>query len=112
MLVTGSRSGPAAPVLRELDRRADQIDCIVTGDADGVDRAARKWARLRGVDLLVGRAHWKTLGKRAGPRRNRAMLYACRIDLVLAFPGNHGTRNCVTQAEARRIKVEFVDRAR
>lgn len=49
-------------------------------------------------------AHWSSLGGRAGPERNGRMLDR-RPDLVVAFPGGSGTRNCVYQALERGIEV-------
>lgn len=81
VLVTGSR-GPRrgspgwtdrAGVWSTLDRLAPSG--LIVGDADGVDYCARTWARYRGLGerLQTFDADWDTLGRGAGPIRNREM---------------------------------------
>jgi hypothetical protein len=45
-------------------------------------------------------ADWEKLGRSAGPIRNQAMLDEGRPDLVVAFPGHHGTADMVRRARA------------
>lgn len=82
---------------------------IVTGDASGADQLARHYASAWGIPLLVGVANWTHHGKSAGPKRNMAMVGVCRIDMVLAFPGGAGTKNCVEHARASGVPVVNVE---
>lgn len=66
---------------------------------------AREYAIKVGIPLMVGVAHWKALGRVAGPTRNKAMVDMCNIDLCLAFPGGAGTANCRSLAETAGINV-------
>ena len=96
-------------VLNELNPRR-----IAQGGATGADALVRDWA-LRSGFLLVSAAEachadpndrlcvnylaaWKLYGFKAGPLRNGRMLYRELPDLVVAFPGNKGTADCVRQA--------------
>lgn len=50
-------------------------------------------------------ANWKKFGKAAGPLRNVKMIEEGKPDVVIAFPGGHGTANMVALAEASGIPV-------
>lgn len=78
---------------------------IVTGDASGADMYARHYASSHGIPLLVGHANWTYHGPSAGPKRNKAMVDVCRIDLCLAFPGGRGTKSCCDSAVSAGIMV-------
>jgi hypothetical protein len=79
----------------------------------GTDRLAGMWAESRGVpcrEYPVSDLEWKQLARAAGPVRNRRMLDDFQPDAVIAFPGNKGTRDCVTAAIERGLKVWAVKR--
>lgn len=74
---------------------------IYVGDCPtGADALVREWAEdKQGTDFSIFHADWKTHGKAAGPIRNRIMLDDAGSDaLVIAFPGERGTRDCMMQA--------------
>jgi hypothetical protein len=75
----------------------------------GADRWADEWANERGVGFRRVAARWSALGGQAGPIRNGEML-AMGPDMVLAFPGQAGTWNCIRQARGRGIIVEHAAR--
>lgn len=52
---------------------AGRIETVIEGGAQGIDRAARYWARDAGIRVATVNADWKRYGKAAGPRRNAAM---------------------------------------
>lgn len=84
-------------------------------DLQGADGLAHKWALSRGVTVGPFPAFWDDHGQAAGPIRNGWMLgsaktYAAAQDLdviVVAFPGLHGTADCVKQA--KRYKMQVID---
>jgi hypothetical protein len=90
--------------LGELSRGAGWT-VVIEGGARGADRQAREWALANGLDVQTFEADWHVHGRRAGPIRNQRMLEEGQPDLVVAFPGGHGTANMVRQAEARGILV-------
>src|SRR5688572_20452346 len=82
------------------------ITCIVTGaccDSEGNPRGAdwwaEKWARKRGVRYVGYPAHFRTMGRAAGPIRNGAMFAEEMPDIVLALPGGSGTAGMIKIAE-------------
>jgi len=108
VLVCGGRGfSDCKLVFDTLDRlaKSEVVDCIIEGDAPGVDRMAGAWAKRRRVDLRLFPADWQTYGRAAGPIRNRKMLDEGKPDLVIAFPGGRGTANMVEQAERAGVRV-------
>lgn len=87
-----------------IARQEGGIDLLIHGNAKGVDRMCAGWARSRGVHVASVDALWDTLGSRAGPVRNAAML-RLKPDLVVAFPGRGGTANMVMQTLSNKIRL-------
>jgi hypothetical protein len=117
LLVCGGRaygSGPGeADFLRaELDGIAAKqpILCLIHGGQTGADTLADLWAGEHltpAFSFPVTMADWAEHGRAAGPKRNARMIKEGRPDLVLAFPGNRGTRDMVRQARRAGIPVAF-----
>jgi hypothetical protein len=108
ILVTGGREFSGAAFLnRTLDLlHADQpITELVHGAALGADRLAGNWARSHGVLEIACPAEWARYGRSAGPRRNEAMLADHPPDLVVAFPGDLGSRHMVEIASEAGVTV-------
>lgn len=82
------------------------------GDATGADRLAKEWCEANGVPddpFPVVMSEWRRYGKAAGPIRNARMIAEPPTpDLVVAFPGNDGTADCVRQAREAGIPVLVV----
>jgi hypothetical protein len=109
VLVTGGRDYEDWIVLRStlIAFKADRgIDLVIHGGCtSGADRMAADWCAQRGIPCARVDAHWKTLGRKAGPMRNGWMVKLLAPDVVLAFPGGVGTANCVQQAEDAGIEI-------
>lgn len=86
-----------------------RIGKIVEGDAPGADHCASWYAREKGISLATYAADWKSLGRAAGPVRNRTMLLKERPTLVVAFPGGNGTRDMVNQSIKAGVPVLIID---
>lgn len=89
---------------RTLDEHAAGALIIIHGDARGADQLAGDWARLRGKVIVACPADWNTYGKGAGPIRNQQMLDK-KPDVVVAFPGGHGTQDMVMRALRAGVRV-------
>ena len=81
------------------------ISEVIAGGAAGADTLGASWALKRGIPCRISMADWEKLGRSAGPIRNQAMLDEGRPDLVVAFPGHHGTADIVRRARAAGVKV-------
>jgi hypothetical protein len=72
--------------LTRLNATRGPIECIIDGEARGVDRMAGKWARDHGVLEWGYLPEWHRAGPE-GEARNQLMIAETRPDLVVAFPG-------------------------
>lgn len=83
-----------------------QPDHVVHGDCrTGADAIATEWCRKNGVPFTGYPANWARFKLSAGPRRNGVMIHCSKADMVVAFPGNKGTNDCVKQAEEFGMKI-------
>lgn len=108
VLVCGGRDfEDAALVERVLDSFHKQrgLTGIIEGGARGADTLGRLYGERHGVPVTTFHAEWKRLGRAAGPIRNKRMLDEGKPDLVVAFPGGHGTANMIWQAKADGVEV-------
>jgi len=90
---------------------------VVHGAARGVDREAAAYCKQLGVDVEPHPADWRGRGVAAGPERNRAMLDAGPIDLVLAVKARFdwslergGSENMVALAKAAGVPAYVLQR--
>ena len=112
VVVTGGRD------YRDLDRAWSELawlhDRFVVGRLceggcpTGADKHARAWRSLEGIAGKSYPADWSQ-GPSGGPIRNGVMLAAEVPDLVLAFPGDRGTKDCIRQAVGLGRLVWVVD---
>jgi predicted Rossmann-fold nucleotide-binding protein len=78
---------------------------VIAGGARGADSLAAQWAEHRGIPTEVYMAEWERLGRKAGPIRNQRMLDEGKPDLVIAFPGGHGTAGMMALARKAGVRV-------
>ena len=109
VLVCGGRDEHHADLiestLSHLNATRGPFECLIDGEARGVDRMAGKWARDHGVLEWAYLPEWHRLGPGEGAARNQLMMAEAKPDLVVAFPGGAGTADMVKQARAARIEV-------
>lgn len=109
VLVTGGRRyADRARLFAVLDaiHAERSIDVVIDGACPtGADELAHQWADDRGVEHLPFRADWPRYGPAAGPIRNERMVHEGAPDVVVAFPGGRGTRDCVMRARDAGILV-------
>lgn len=104
VMITGSRvpgDGIGIDVYRELDELHTkyQIRTLLSGGARGVDQIGERWARERGVELVVYKPDYKRY-RRAAPRvRSAKMIGAC--DGVVAFWNGTSKRTGYVLGHAR-----------
>lgn len=95
---------------------------VYVGDCPtGVDNFVRKWCEQRknsnnglvvDFDFAVFDADWDGLGRPAGPIRNAKMCAAAAkagCNILIAFPGNKGTNDCVRHGKSHRMNILRVE---
>ncbi len=85
----------------------EPIGLIVEGGATGADRIAAKWAILHEVPFITY-PYLKSLGRRGGPVRNRAMVHASKPDLAVVCPGGAGTAHCTSVLESHGFPIVYL----
>ena len=85
-----------------LTIRSDFV--IITGGCTGADSHAIEWAKEHGQEYETYYADWKKHKRAAGPIRNRQML-GLGIQLLIAFPGNNGTKDMIDICKKAGVKV-------
>lgn len=84
------------------------VTLVIHGAYHGADTLADQWALSRGIPRDPTPADWDQFKGAAGPMRNRKML-AKNPDLVVAFPGDRGTRDMVRIAKAKGTEVREIE---
>ena len=109
VIVCGGRTyGNRQRVFETLDaiHAETPITALMHGNARGADNLADDWAMGK-CETLTFPPLWEVHGKSAGPKRNQEMLEA-KPDLVVAFPGSHGTADMVRRAKAAGVLVKQI----
>lgn len=116
LIVAGSRSfADEGRLFADLDRllarqmEIDGVEIVCGGCPSGADALAERYARSRGLPLLVFPAQWAAFGRAAGPIRNDAM--AAYGDALVAYwdglsPGTESMIKCARRY-GRRVVVRY-----
>jgi len=109
VLVCGSRKrGSCTHVHNTLNYLAQWFPldtAIVQGGAKCVDYFAKTWAIKNGYCNIQVDANWNYFNSTAGPIRNGWMLKHLKIDLVVAFDGDNGTKDMIRKAKAEGVAI-------
>jgi hypothetical protein len=110
VLVCGSREWTDEDLVLRRLAELPHGTTVIHGDCRGADRMAGGAAKMFKLEVVAVPADW-SLGRSAGPIRNRKML-DMKPDLVIAFhddvENSKGTKDCVGEARKRGIPVEVV----
>lgn len=104
--VVGSRGFRDYPKMKEVLDKYD-IAMIISGGASGADHLAECYAKMNKIELRVILPDW-SIGKRAGPERNKKIV--AESDVLVAFwdGTSPGTRSSIKLAEDKGIPVNIV----
>lgn len=112
ILVCGDRFWSNIGIVTNTLSKVSGDSIIIHGCCKGADIVAANVAKRLGMVVNGYPANWELHGKAAGPIRNREMLDLLP-DLVIAFHDNiansRGTKDCVTEAISRKIKVMLIN---
>jgi predicted Rossmann fold nucleotide-binding protein DprA/Smf involved in DNA uptake len=85
------------------------ITTIVSGGAKGADSLAERYAKEKGIKLIVFKAEWDKYGRQAGFIRNRDIVSGS--DMIIAFwdGQSRGTQHTISVATKRGKEAVVVD---
>ena len=99
--VIGSRDfSDARMVAAIMGEYLPHIRLLISGGAEGADRAGARWARKNGIETLVFHPDHK---KYRHPYHHRNRLIVEAAELVVAFWNGHSTGTAYTVEYARRL---------
>ncbi|HRH68859.1 MAG TPA: DUF2493 domain-containing protein [Flavobacteriales bacterium] len=111
VIIAGSRAFTNYDLLRErcdtlLANRPDAV--VISGGARGADQLGERYARERGLGVVVMPADWDAHGKWAGYLRNVAM--ADKAQALIAFwdGKSRGTEHMIRIGRERGLAVRVV----
>lgn len=108
-LFCGSRDWSDRSAIRRDLRALPPGSLVIEGGARGADRIAREEACALGIHVATVPAQWDRLGRRAGIRRNEAML-RLHPDVIHAYSlGTRGTAHMIATAERAGVEVVVHD---
>lgn len=80
LIIAGSRSIIDIAHIRNAIRESGWTPTeIISGDADGVDKLAIRYAKENHIDLAIFPANWRKHGKAAGYKRNQKMAWYANL---------------------------------
>lgn len=110
VLVCGDRDWTGHQAMWDFIGTLSLEDVVIEGGARGADQLAGKYARARGIEVVVFPAQWGKYGKAAGTIRNQQMLDEGKPDRVVYFhddlAASKGTRDMVNRATRAGITVQ------
>jgi len=104
--IVGSRGFTDYALLcRVVGQVKGNVSIIVSGGAKGADTLAEKYARERGIELIVYPPNWALYGKSAGFRRNQTIV--AHSDAIVAFwdGASRGTAHTIECARLAGVPV-------
>lgn len=117
VLICGSRTWTSIKEIAAVVEKLPKGSVVIHGGARGADLIAAACADvcdLEQVSFPVTDEEWRTIGKSAGPRRNKRMLDEGRPDFVVAFLDTSvespGTNNMISLAESFGVRVVVIKR--
>lgn len=105
LIIAGSRDvydvALVAKVVEESGIDVSKVTEVVSGHANGIDKAGEEWAKVRGIPVKTFPAKWRQYGNAAGPIRNAEM--AEYADYLIAITtGGPGTTDMIFQMTKRK----------
>lgn len=103
VIVTGGRFYKDKETVERTLRLFD-IGLLIHGACSGADALADEYAARYSIQRIPMPANFYpdgVLDRSQGPKRNIEMLETYPNAVVIAFPGNKGTANCILEARKR-----------
>lgn len=108
VIIAGSRGiVNTANVFNKLSLSSIDITEVVCGEAQGVDRLGKQWAKGQGIPVKSFPAEWDKYGKSAGYRRNVDMADYADALIAIWDGESKGTQHMIDIAQGKGLQVEL-----
>jgi len=91
--------------IKECSSLGIEIDTIVSSNSQGIDKLAEKYAKDKGLDLVIFPVNWDRYGKSAGYKRNMKMVEYADSLLAIWDGISAGTKHMIDIAKNHKLKV-------
>ena len=106
LLIAGSRS------IKEFDLSpyiTDDVDTILTGGADGIDKLAEKYADSHGIEKIIIKPNYTRFSRAAPLKRNEELVRKCDKALVIWDGKSKGSKHTADYARKLNKEVLVID---
>ncbi len=98
-IIAGCRYLHDVDLVKEAVRLSGiKISQVVSGNANGIDRAGELYALIQGIPLRTFPANWNKYGRKAGLVRNKEMAEYAQALIAIWDGESPGTRHMINQA--------------
>lgn len=106
VIIAGSRNISDMNLVRDIIRESEfDITEVVCGGCVGVDKCGEQYAKENGIPIIYFYPDWKTLGRAAGPIRNKEMANYAEALIAIWDGSSRGTLNMISEAKLRNLKI-------
>lgn len=97
LIIAGSRNIDDYDLVNKAveESEYENICCVISGTAKGVDKLGEQWADKHNVCVLRMPADWNTYKKAAGPIRNAEMAKVADAAVIIWDGESRGTLNMI-----------------
>lgn len=108
LAIVGSRTFTNYKLLESIvDKKNPGM--IISGGADGADSLANKYAKERGLPILIFYPNWNKFGKRAGYLRNEKIVSAAESVIAFWDGKSRGTKSSIDITKSQNKPIEIVN---
>lgn len=110
LLIAGSRDILDYNLIEDNIKNPENIKCIISGCARGVDTLAIEYAKKHNILCVKCPANWDLYGKSAGYRRNKYMVSICTHALIIWDGKSKGTKHTIDLCKENNIPYKLIQR--
>ena len=106
LMIAGSRSIPAFDLSPYISK---DVDCIITGGAEGIDQIAEQYADDHRLSKIILRPQYGLYKRNAPLIRNRQMVDIADAVLVIWDGKSKGTRHTMEYAQKKGVPLQVIN---
>lgn len=95
--------------VKDMEDVIGRITEVVSGDADGADKAGEKWAKKHRIPVKKFKAQWWVHGKSAGYKRNIEMADYADAAIIFIRDNSKGANHMLKIARQKNLRLDCFD---